>query len=283
MRGENRMREKGKYLNKGTIQGNTGQSPPETQQALHNPIRSWTRLGFGVVLLGLDALINRTNIWETTFDKSHAGVQGANKTDSTDQTSQVRTPSVYFEQNTSVEAEQRRQALVGLVFDLQDRILRGLTTLHRVETLADKAVTPVLAPVTKSRLFRPIRNQFEQLVARGQEQFDQWVQIGKIEEVHSRELVKTATLTTVDTSIDYLSTNPDVKELVQSQSTSLINEIIEEIRERTVSGDTLVEGIVRAVLHLTPRHNLPEPPLEVRMRAVRIRPPKMEKLIQEKW
>jgi hypothetical protein len=63
----------------------------------------------------------------------------------------------------------------------------------------------------------------------------------------------------------------------------LINEIIEEIRERTVSGDTLVEGIVRAVLHLIPRHNLPEPPLEVRMRAVRIRPPKMNKLIQDKW
>lgn len=277
------MREKGKYLNNGTIQGNTGQSLPKTQQAIHNPIRSWTRLGLGVVLLGLDALINRTNIWETTFDKSHVGVQGANKTDSTDQTSQVRTPSVYFEPNTSIEAEQRRQALVGLVFDLQDRILRGLSTLHRVEKLADRAITPVLAPVTKSRLFRPIRNQFDQLVAQGQEQFDQWVQIGKIEEIHSRELVKTATLTTVDTSIDYLSTNPDVKELVQSQSTSLINEIIEEIRERTVSGDTLIEGIVRAVLHLTPRHNLPEPPSEVRMRAVRIHPPKMEKLIQEKW
>jgi len=42
-----------------------------------------------------------------------------------------------------------------------------------------------------------------------------------------------------------------------------------------------VEGIARAALHLTPRHNLPEPPLEVRMRAIRIRPPKIDKLVED--
>lgn len=277
------MWDKGTNFNKRVIQRNTGQSSPKMSQTLHYPIRSWTRLGLGVVLLGLDALMDRTKVWEKSIDKSSVSVQGAAKASSNHQTSHVQAPTVYLEQYTSEEAEQRRQTLIGLVFDLQDRILRGLATFHRVETLADRAVSPVLAPITKSRLFRPIRNQFDKLVDRGQEQVDQWVQIGKVEEVHSRELVKTATLTTVDTSIDYLSTNPDVKELVQSQSTSLINEIIEEIRERTVSGDTLIEGIVRAVLHLTPRHNLPEPPLEVRMRAVRIRPQKMDMLIQDKW
>lgn len=277
------MWDKGTNFNKGVIQRNTGQSSPKISQTLHYPIRSWTRLGLGVVLLGLDALMDRTKVWEKSIDKSSVSVQGAAKASSNDQTSHVQAPTVYLEQHTSEEAEQRRQTLIGLVFDLQDRILRGLATFHRVETLADRAVSPVLAPITKSRLFRPIRNQFDKLVARGQEQVDQWIQIGKVEEDHSRELVKTATLTTVDTSIDYLSTNPDVKELVQSQSTSLINEIIEEIRERTVSGDTLIEGIVRAVFHLTPRHNLPEPPLEVRMRAVRIRPQKMDMLIQDKW
>ena len=277
------MRDQGANFNKEMIQRNTDHSPPATPQTLHYPIRSWTRLGLGVVLLGIDALMGRTKVWERSIDKSQTGVQGVARASSNDQTSHVQAPAVYLEPKTSEEAEQRRQALIGLVFDLQDRILRGLATLHRVETLADRAVSPVLAPITKSRLFRPLRNQFDKLVSRGQELVDQWVQIGKVEEVHSRELVKTATLTTVDTSIDYLSTNPDVKDLVQSQSTSLINEIIEEIRQRTVSGDTLVEGIVRAVLHLIPRHNLPEPPLEVRMRAVRIRPPKMDKFIQDKW
>jgi 16S rRNA A1518/A1519 N6-dimethyltransferase RsmA/KsgA/DIM1 with predicted DNA glycosylase/AP lyase activity len=74
----------------------------------------------------------------------------------------------------------------------------------------------------------------------------------------------------VDGYIDYLTTNPEVQELVQLQSTSLATEVVEEVRERSVSADTFLEGIARSLLRRVPRAFLPEPPPEVRSAAVHI-------------
>ena len=246
------------------------------------PIRSWTRLGLGIVLLGLDALIVRTRTWEQNVGQPQAATHKTSQEEAPISSQITKSTSLYNKSDISLESSQRQQALIGFIFDFQDRIFRGVSAFHRIEGLADRIISPLISPISKSRLFRPVNNQFNKLASRGQEQVNKWVQIGMAEEIHSRELLITATLSTVDTSIDYLSTNPDVKDLVQSQSTSMINEIIEEIRERTVSADTLVEGIVRAALHLPPRYKLPEPPLEVRMLAVRIRPPKMDKFLEDK-
>jgi len=242
------------------------------------PIRSWTRLGLGIVLLGVDALMDRTRTWEQNVEQTTHPLSPEH---SEYNSSQQITQEVVSGASPDYEPHPGRQAFVGLIFDVQDRLIRGFTTIHRLEGLANRLVSPVVSPVVNGKLFHPVKSRFDKLVSRGQKQVDYWVQMGMTEEAHSRELLKTATITTVDTSIDYLSSNPDVKELVQSQSTNLVNEIIEEVRERTVSADTLVEGIARAALHLTPRHNLPEPPLEVRMRAIRIRPPKIDKLVED--
>jgi hypothetical protein len=53
--------------------------------------------------------------------------------------------------------------------------------------------------------------------------------------------------------------NPEVQELVQTQSIGLAEEVVEEVRERTVSADNFVEGIVRAVLRRPSRSQLPYP------------------------
>jgi dihydroneopterin aldolase len=71
----------------------------------------------------------------------------------------------------------------------------------------------------------------------------------------------------VDKAIDYLTANEEVQELVQSQSAGLIDEVIEEARERTVSADNFLEAVVRSVLRRPPRWELPEPPQEVKQQA----------------
>lgn len=71
-----------------------------------------------------------------------------------------------------------------------------------------------------------------------------------------------------DIYIDYLNDHPTpVQTLVQGQSLSLAGQLRDEVRERTVTGDSLVDAIVRSVLRLKPRDELPPPPEDVQRRA----------------
>lgn len=71
-----------------------------------------------------------------------------------------------------------------------------------------------------------------------------------------------------DIYIDYLNDHPaPVQTLVQGQSLSLAGQLRDEVRERTVTGDSLVDSIVRGLLRLKPREELPSPPEAVQRRA----------------
>lgn len=71
-----------------------------------------------------------------------------------------------------------------------------------------------------------------------------------------------------DLYIDYLNDHPvSVQTLVQGQSLSLASQLRDEVRERTVTGDSLVDAVVRSLLRLKPREELPPPSDQVQRRA----------------
>lgn len=71
-----------------------------------------------------------------------------------------------------------------------------------------------------------------------------------------------------DAYIEYLNEHPDnVQDLIQGQSLGLAEELMDEVRERTVTADTVAEAIVRRVLRRVPRSELPEPGERIQRRA----------------
>jgi hypothetical protein len=71
-----------------------------------------------------------------------------------------------------------------------------------------------------------------------------------------------------DAYIDYLNAHPAaVQTLLQGQSLSLAAQVRDEVRERTVTADDVVDMLVRRLLRLKPREELPPPPVDVRGRA----------------
>lgn len=71
-----------------------------------------------------------------------------------------------------------------------------------------------------------------------------------------------------DAYIDYLNAHPTaVQTLVQGQSMSLANDVMNEVRERTVTADSVAEMIIRRLLGRKQRTDLPPPPPEVQRRA----------------
>jgi hypothetical protein len=85
-----------------------------------------------------------------------------------------------------------------------------------------------------------------------------------------------------DDYIDRLQENPEkVQTLIQGQSTGLAAELLEEVRERTVSADNVIEMLVRSILKRSARQELPEPPYQVQQRAERAILPSDYKTRQE--
>lgn len=71
-----------------------------------------------------------------------------------------------------------------------------------------------------------------------------------------------------DAYIAYLNEHPDsVQNLVSGQSASLAGQMMDEVRERTVTADSVTEMLVRNILRRRSRSELPPPPEQVQRRA----------------
>jgi hypothetical protein len=71
-----------------------------------------------------------------------------------------------------------------------------------------------------------------------------------------------------DKYIDYLNENPEkVRNLVSGQSMGLAGQMLDEVRERTVTADSAAEMLVRNLLRKKPRSDVTEPPDHVQARA----------------
>lgn len=162
-----------------------------------------------------------------------------------------------------------RYMLVGMAFDTQRSVGRGLSLAGRFAESYLTMAQQVARPVTHNRLTNPIQRRIDRLAARGQERVESWIKTGRDAEPHSRALARRTYTSIVDEFISLLAENPEVQDLVTKQSLSLAGEVRDEVRERTVTADNVVENLVRRILRREPRESLPEPDPAVQEWATR--------------
>jgi hypothetical protein len=226
-------------------------------------MRSITRLVVGAVLVGTDTLSERLHVWDQESSPSTA-LELPSKAPLEAESEPAEPPALTAEE---LEYQRLRYAMVGMVFDLGDRLDRGLTLADRVARLAGNIAEPFVSPVYNSRLMNPLRQGFDDLAQRGAQEVERWVAIGETEDTQSRTMTTTAMVDSVDMVVDYLASDEKIQDLIQSQSVGLIDEILEETRERAVSADNVLEMLVRNMLRRAPRSELPGPPPEVLAQA----------------
>jgi len=227
-------------------------------------LRSLTRLVIGGALAGYDGLIKRISLLESELDHNEPDI--LEPPVATDDFTQYPFPDYQGEKET--QGEHLRYAVIGLIFDANDTVRKGLESVDKLSIRAGGLLDRLASPVYGSRFFSPIRHRVDNLAQRGQYEVDRWIELGRREEKRSRELANKAFTAQVDNSIQYLTSNPEVQELVQSQSVGLVGEIVEETRERTVSADNYIEAWARTILRRPMRSELPEPPQELKHRAL---------------
>lgn len=248
-----------------------GEAPRQYQGEVPlNTGLSLTRLVIGGVLAGFDALMDRLLTWEQRRStppeargKRSQGGLTVSRDDEHFKTLKYSYDPAY---------ERARHVLVGLVFVSQERLSRGIYKLGRFPQAVYGRLQPVVRPLARSVVWRPLRYGMQRLFARGTSEVERWAAIGRREDENSRQLVEIAVTHSIDQSIHYLTLNQEVQELVKIQSTGLADEAIEELRERAVSADSFLEGLIRFVLRRRPRIEIPPPPEDVRAHAARLHP-----------
>lgn len=202
------------------------------RQAEFDALHSLTRLLLGSALEGSAELTRRLALWEAYLREEQEN-----------QSSPLDKP----------EQELLRHALIGLIFDGQDKARRGLSLLWGVQKRLTKTAVRTARPFTHNRFLEPVHLRLDRAAERGQAEIVRWIERGQREEPISRDLARMALEDITAEIIGQLADNQEVQELVQQQSVGLATEVVEQVRERTFTADTLVERIARAVTRRAPR------------------------------
>jgi hypothetical protein len=249
-----------------TAEGAQDTSPDETavqDEQLEQIIRQWdldeedaanlrsiTRLLVGGTLVGYDELIAFLHSWEDETRRTI--VQQNNRAPAARVPGAVSTPS-------ESPATVLRYAALGLLFEGQDRwVRRGRAAFNFFGQTTNALLSPAAKRMNQdSRLLRPAQSRFEKLVRKGETVAGRWVQRGRVEEAYGRRFAGTAGQQGFNSSMDQLGSAPALQDLVRKQSAGLTQDVLDEVRERTVTGDYAAEHVARSLLRRVPRRYLP--------------------------
>ena len=233
---------------------------PEADETRESSSGVLTRVSLGGALLAIDAINERLE----QVDDSHEEVQESRTIES------VLVPEdeweARFGQAPGLAA---RHLAIGVAIDTKSKVNRTLEILNNMGNAAVRTLEIVLEPITKSRFYRPVRKRIDTAVQRGENQMNYWMNLGRSEDVRSRELAETTLSQVMDESMDELVDNERVQEFVQemlaAQSLGIIDEAIEEIRERAFSSDVFFERPFRRMFRRPYRRTIPGPSFDRRL------------------
>lgn len=228
-------------------------------------VRLLTALLVGGTIEGADQLVTRLRKYEQELEVLAAA-------DAARRASAGQLGEIMPEED---ELDRLRFAMVGFVFEAQDRLGKGIYSAARLADSGLETADNISRPFRNFFLFRPVTKRIEErldnLVEYGRDSIARWTATGRDLEPRSRALATRTYEEVVDEFIQMLAENEEIKDLVATQGISLVAEVRDGVRGRTVSADSSVESLVRRVLRRPPRSDLPEPPAEVqRWAGVRI-------------
>ena len=84
-----------------------------------------------------------------------------------------------------------------------------------------------LRPLTNNVLMRPVRNRYDQLVARSEAATQRWLETGRFEEAHGRALARSTTSEVIDRVVGHLEYNEITQELIRKQADTYLTFLTE--------------------------------------------------------
>jgi hypothetical protein len=214
---------------------------PEDEEVLRRLIR----LVVGVILVGQDALQKYLPLWET---EARQILDELEKKTSPSAETQTEAPGPVTLTNTPWFPKAWEFRLIGLAFESPNYLRMAFKQLSQAPKSAWRATAPLRRPLDWLGVTDFTRNWLNGAHEQLKTDLERLEEIGRSESAPSRALGQAAVMESFDRFLQRLAENPEVQELVQTQTSGLTTEFVDEIRERTVSADTFVEVILRRLL-----------------------------------
>jgi uncharacterized RDD family membrane protein YckC len=141
------------------------------------------------------------------------------------------------------ETDRVRLAAMGAAMSASNRAVRATRSALRTGNLAADVAR---WPLDNIFLFSPLRHGVDRLTEAGNQQIDRWVQVGKTLDTGSRAVAEVSLGRAAQDSVGLMTGGePHVQALIQEiiagQGTSITKEIIDEVREHSLSLDMRVD------------------------------------------
>jgi hypothetical protein len=219
---------------------NIDPSQPVTNEEI---ARRLVRLIVGIVLTGQDALRYQLPIWEAEAARLLEASQQQKNNPPTSASGDTTKPSEmpWFPKSWEYR-------LIGLAFESPSYLKAGLVRLTQTQQTVWRKTAPLRLPLDILGVTDFAKHWLEGFLEWAQADGERLEKIGEAEAQASRALGQVAVLDIFDIVLDYLSENQEVQDLIKSQTNSMTEEVIGEVRERTVSADTLIETVIRRLL-----------------------------------
>jgi polyhydroxyalkanoate synthesis regulator phasin len=163
------------------------------------------------------------------------------------------TPATILVDENETAQDQLRYLLLGILFDTPDLIQKGMGTAERVLSKTFGLFSSMLSPVTKSRIFSPVRNRYDQAAARGEEVIDRLIMKGRVEEQNSRAVLEQKNIDSlVNEFLEYLVLKTNILEVIQEEGVDMAGDVVDEFRERSATVDTKMEQALKSFFRKRP-------------------------------
>lgn len=222
-------------------------------------IRSLTRLTIGGISLGIDVLSNRLERWENTIEENgneHDIFELELTTYLDDELNGMETDNANIEivnpSDTVIVYHETTDDLVkytvlGLIFTWNDLLENTFQKLDKITRDVSNTITYRLE---KYDWFGPLNKKYNKLVLRGSKVLYPIKERGENEYKRSRLLAYEALNDTYQDMLNSLSESEEVQDLIQDHSVGLATEVVEEVRERSVSADNLLDALAQRIFRL---------------------------------
>jgi hypothetical protein len=215
-------------------------APPDTARQL-------SRLLVGLALIGGEGFFRALHNAQETVD------------------SRIESTPADKNQVNETEIDQMRYLMVGSLYQVQKLAMRGARKGFRFSLRASGAMLGAFYAITDNSLLRPMQKPVDVVLSNVAHDADQALRMGRSEEEQSKAIAKETISEIMDDVVDSIADNPKVAKAVQdivgSQSMGMAQMGLDGARSATSASDDAVEGVIRRLLHMTPRKDLPESPI----------------------
>ncbi len=193
----------------------------ETRGADPSLLRSMARLLVGGAAEGGEIVLDRVKTWDAEAERIGRGR--------------------YHEGPDESRSERARYAVVGLAAVGAAVAGRALSTGIAASAQAYGLLSGVLAPLTGSRLARPIARRYDGLASHGEARLERLIDAGRAAEQRSRAVARQAygdgSTEVIQVAVGMLAEEPAVRDLVAEQGVSMAGDLVTALRSAAAAGD----------------------------------------------